>query len=148
TYGTVVATAIYNAYFVDTICGKTSGFAANNGGPLLTVVISVSASLIVLTAPVIGTIGDATASKKRLLLVSTALCILCTASLNFIGPGGVIAAMLVLICANFFFGTGEDLIASFLPELTTQEHMGRISALGWAAGYVGSLLSLGICGLY
>src|SRR5579883_3354924 len=77
TYGTVVATAIYNAYFVETICGTAKGFAATNGGFLLTLVIATSAAVIVLTAPVIGTIGDATAGKKKLLIASTVLCIFC-----------------------------------------------------------------------
>ncbi|MBX9693051.1 MAG: MFS transporter [Cyanobacteria bacterium] len=148
TYGTVVATAIYNAYFVNTICGKTPGVGSGQGTVLLTLVICVSASVIVLTAPIIGTIADATASKKRILLVSTILCILFTFSLAFIPQNGVIWAMLALGTANVFFGTGEDLIASFLPELTTQEHMGRVSSIGWAAGYVGSLLALGLCGIY
>lgn len=148
TYGTVVATAIYNAYFVSTICGDKGGLWGLDGTVLLTLVISASALAVVLTAPVVGTIADATASKKKLLFISTFLCILCTAALSVIGPGGVAWAMLALAMANTFFGTGEDLIASFLPELTTQEHMGRISAIGWAAGYVGSLLSLGLCFAY
>ncbi len=143
TYGTVVATAIYNAYFVKTICTNH-----DEGTVLLTLVICLSALTIVVTAPVIGTIADATASKKRLLLISTALCIICTASLGFIQPGGILWAMLALYLANSFFGTGEDLIASFLPELTTQEHMGRISSIGWAAGYIGSLIALGLSGLF
>jgi UMF1 family MFS transporter len=42
------------------------------------------------------------------------------------------------------FGTGEGLIAAFLPELAQKETMGKISALGWAAGYVGGLISLSI----
>lgn len=153
TYGTVVATAIYNAYFVNTICAPsatTAWFQSMHlsGTVLLTIVICLSALTIVATAPVVGTIADATASKKRLLLMSTALCILCTASLGFIAPGQVIFAMLALYLANTFFGTGEDLIASFLPELAAREHMGRVSALGWAAGYVGSLIALGLSWLF
>ncbi|HEY9788245.1 MAG TPA: MFS transporter [Candidatus Obscuribacterales bacterium] len=148
TYGTVVATAVYNAYFVDVICGKAPGIGAGNGTVLLTFIICISAFSIALTAPVVGTIADATAAKKRILFGSTFLCILCTASLGFIDPGGVWWAFTALALANIFFGTGEDLIASFLPELTTQEHMGRISAIGWAAGYVGSLIALGLCGTY
>jgi UMF1 family MFS transporter len=149
TYGTVVATAIYNAYFVNTICAPTPATAwlTNmhlSGTVLLTLVICLSALTIVVTAPVVGTIADATASKKKLLLISTALCIICTTSLGFIEPGQVLFGMLALYFANTFFGTGEDLIASFLPELTTREHMGRVSAIGWAAGYVGSLIALGL----
>lgn len=148
TYGTVVATAVYNAYFVEVICGRATGVGPGTGTVLLNIVILVSALLVVLTAPIVGTIADARASKKKLLFMSTFLCILCTAALSIIPPGAVAWAMLVLILANAFFGTGEDLIASFLPELSSQENMGRISAIGWAAGYVGSLIALGLCGTY
>lgn len=149
TYGTVVATAIYNAYFVNTICAPTPATAwfTNlhlSGTVLLTIVICLSAFSIVATAPIVGTIADATAAKKKLLLISTALCIACTASLGFIEPGQIWFGMLALYLANTFFGTGEDLIASFLPELATRENMGKISAIGWAAGYVGSLIALGL----
>lgn len=149
TYGVVVATAVYNAYFVTVIAGNVSGQAnAGFGTWLLTLVICISSLAIVLTAPVIGTIADATAAKKKILLGSTILCIACTVGLSLFGPGQVFQAAAMLALANIFFGTGEDLIASFLPELSTQELMGRISALGWAAGYIGGLLSLGICLAY
>ena len=46
---------------------------------------------------------------------------------------------------NFFFGTGENLIAAFLPELAKSRAMGRVSGWGWSLGYLGGLLSLGLC---
>lgn len=148
TYGTVVATAVYNAYFVNVIAGRAQGIGTGTGTLLLTVVICISSLAIVFSAPVIGTIADATASKKKMLLISTLICIAATASLSAIGPGGYIAAMIVLIIANTAFGTCEDLVAAFLPELASREDMGRISAFGWAAGYVGGLISLGSCLAY
>lgn len=148
TYGTVVATAVYNAYFVDVICGQSPGGKELGTFLLSVIIIPLSAIAIVLTAPVLGTIVDAMAAKKRMLFVTTTLCILCTATLSMIPPGAPWAAVIALTLANFFFGTGEDLIASFLPELSTQENMGRISAIGWGAGYVGSLIALGLCFVY
>ena len=144
TYAAVVATAVYNAYFVDVVAhvpGAPPGF----GTELLTIVISVSSLLVVFTAPVIGTICDATASKKKWLFFSTFACILATAGLGWPRPGQYIESMLMMIAANAAFFTGENLIASFLPELANKQDMGRISSIGWAAGYVGGLLSLGGC---
>ncbi len=148
TYGTVVATAVYNAYFAHVIAGPSSGLEKGVGTLLLTVVICISSVAIVLTAPIVGTISDATASKKRMLFYSTFTCVIATACLSFFGPGAVIPAMVTLTIANIAFGTGEDLIAAFLPELATKKDMGRISSIGWAAGYVGGLLSLGACLAY
>jgi MFS transporter, UMF1 family len=65
--------------------------------------------------------------------------------LAWVGPGQYIAGMILLIIANTAFGTGEDFVASFLPEIAHSEEMGRISALGWGFGYIGGLLCLGAC---
>jgi UMF1 family MFS transporter len=143
-YGTVVATAVYNAYFVEEIAGHSAGFSHGAAAALLTASIFVSSLINVFTAPLIGTISDARAAKKKLLFCSTFLCIACVGALAFIGPGSVWLAALVLTLSNVAFGTGESLIAAFLPELAESESMGRISALGWAAGYVGGLISLSI----
>ena len=151
TYATVVATAIYNAYFVQHVAGKSSSTGGLDGGSatlLLTVVISVAAFLIVFTAPILGTIADATASKKRILLYSTIACVLATASLGFFGPGSWVAAAITLTISLVAFGTAEDFVAAFLPELANTEDIGWISSIGWAAGYVGGLFSLGACLAY
>jgi UMF1 family MFS transporter len=68
--------------------------------------------------------------------------------LSLVGPGAVTAGMLVIIVANFMYSTGENLIASFLPELGPQDQLGRISAFGWSVGYLGGLLVLGACLAY
>lgn len=148
TYATVVATAVYNAYFVKTIAGPDASGGHGLGTLLLTVIICIAALMVVITAPVLGTIADATAQKKKLLLVSTICCVIATGSLSLVGPGNYVPAMILLIIANFTFGTGEDFIASFLPELATKKDMGKISAFGWGAGYVGGLFSLGGCAAY
>lgn len=143
-YGTVVATAVYNAYFVEEIAGHSPGFTHGAAAALLTASIFVSSLVNVFSAPLIGTISDARAAKKKLLFCSTFLCIACVAGLAFIGPGSVWLAAIVLTLSNVAFGTGESLIAAFLPELAESESLGRISALGWAAGYVGGLISLSV----
>ncbi|HEY9714715.1 MAG TPA: MFS transporter, partial [Chroococcales cyanobacterium] len=91
---------------------------------------------------------DATASKKKILFVSTYICVIATACMAFAGPGCVWQSMALFIVANVAFGTGEDLIAAFLPEISSVEQMGRISAIGWAAGYIGCILNLGGSVLY
>lgn len=143
TYATVIATAVYNAYFINVVAGGVGGHTAGEGTFLLTIVISIAALLIVLSAPVLGSIADATASKKKVLFISTIICIVATGSLAAIGPGQYIPAMILLVASLTSFGTGEDFLASFLPELASKEQMGRVSAFGWAAGYVGGLFSLG-----
>jgi UMF1 family MFS transporter len=142
-YTTVVITAVFSAYFVGAVAG---------GAPWATfawtAALSVSYLLILLSAPLIGAWADARAAKKKLLLVATAGCVLFTAALWFATPGAVAAALLFLILSNYFFGAGENLIAAFLPELADSKAMGRVSGWGWGFGYLGGIVSLGICLAY
>jgi UMF1 family MFS transporter len=85
------------------------------------------------------------AAKKRLLLITTAGCVLGTALLALTGPGTLALAVVLLVASNFCFGSGENLIAAFLPELAKGEALGRVSGWGWSLGYLGGLLTLGLC---
>jgi UMF1 family MFS transporter len=142
-YTTVVITAVFSAYFVGAVAG-----AAPWATFAWTAALSVSYLLILLSAPLIGAWADAHAAKKKLLLVATAGCVLFTAALWFATPGAVAAALLFLILSNYFFGAGENLIAAFLPELADSKAMGRVSGWGWGFGYLGGIVSLGICLAY
>lgn len=146
-YTTVVLTAVFNAYFVAVVAGR--GEDGNGTGTLLwTVALGIANLLILLSAPVLGAIADFGAHKKRFLLASTGGCVLFTAALASVGEGDIATGMLFVILATFMFGTGEDLIAAFLPEIASPRDMGRISGYGWSLGYIGGLLVLGVCLAY
>ncbi len=142
-YTTVVITAVFNAYFVAAVADRApwATFA-------WTAALSVSYGAVLLSAPLIGAWADAHAAKKRLLAAATAGCVLFTAGLYFAAPGAVALAIALVILSNFFFSTGENLIAAFLPELAASRAMGRVSGWGWAFGYVGGIVSLGIALAY
>ncbi|MSP98080.1 MAG: MFS transporter [Betaproteobacteria bacterium] len=142
-YTTVVITAVYSAYFVSIVAEKAvwATFA-------WTAALSLSYALIMITAPLVGAWADAHAAKKKLLALSTLGCVACTALLWFSGPGTLAASIVLIVLSNYFFGSGENLIAAFLPELADSEAMGRVSGWGWSVGYLGGLLSLGICLAY
>src|SRR5262245_62106746 len=142
-YTTVVITAVFSAYFVGVVAENKdwATFA-------WTAALSVSYAAILVTGPLIGAWADAHAAKKRLLLYSTIGCVLCTAALAFAGPGAVAVALIFIVLSNYFFGSGENLIAAFLPELASSKAMGRVSGWGWAFGYLGGLTALAICLFY
>jgi UMF1 family MFS transporter len=142
-YTTVVITAVYNAFFVAAIAGRApwATFA-------WTAALSVSYLAVLLSAPLVGAWADAHAAKKRLLFFATVGCVLFTAALVFTGPGALALAVVLIVLSNFFFATGENLIAAFLPELADAKAMGRVSGWGWAFGYLGGLVSLGISLVY
>jgi UMF1 family MFS transporter len=142
-YTTVVITAVFNAYFVAEVAQNASWatFA-------WTCALAVSYIAIIVTAPLVGAYADAHGAKKKLLAVTTAGCVVFTAALALAGPGELWLAIALVALSNFFFGTGENLIAAFLPELAHEEAMGRVSGWGWSLGYCGGLVALGLALAY
>src|SRR6267143_753053 len=142
-YTTVVITAVFGAYFVSVVAQNApwATFA-------WTAALSVSYAAILVTGPLVGAWADAHAAKKQLLLLSTIGCVVFTALLWLVAPGAVWLALTLIILSNYFFGTGENLIAAFLPELADSQAMGRVSGWGWSFGYLGGLAALGICLAY
>src|SRR5688572_20360756 len=136
-YTTVVITAIFNAYFVAVVAGNAvwATFAWTSA-------LALSYLLIMLTAPLLGAYTDARAHRKRMLGVTPAGCVVFTAALAGAGPGDIALAIVLLVLSNYCFGSGENLIAAFLPEIARGEHLGRVSGWGWALGYVGGMATL------
>jgi UMF1 family MFS transporter len=137
-YTTVVITAIFNAYFVSVVADNQpwATFA-------WTAALAVSYAAIMITAPVIGAYADAYAAKKKLLVLTTIGCVVFTALLALSGPSSLWLTILLIAVSNFFYGSGENLVAAFLPELARGRSLGKVSGWGWSLGYVGGLVSLG-----
>ena len=138
-YTTVVLTAVFAAYFVGGIAkgAEWATFA-------WTAALSISYAIVMIVMPGLGAYADMHAKKKKLLMVSTALCVVATAALSFAGPGSVALAFALIVISNTFYSFGESLTASFLPELARPEALGKVSGWGWSFGYFGGMLALGI----
>ena len=138
-YTTVLLTAVFNAYFVSVVAGNAewATFA-------WTAALSVSYAIVMVLGPALGAWADAHAAKKRVLAVSTILCIGGTVALVWAGPGAVAWAMFWIVVSNVFYAMGENLIAAFLPELARPEALGKVSGWGWSLGYFGGILALAV----
>ena len=135
---TVVVTVVGGVFFTQTICGGASWAKLAWGTTL-----SLSAVLAMGVGPFLGRWADRRASKKMALVVATMVCVVGTILFGEIS-WGVVGAMGILVLANGAFLLGENLVASFLPELAEPGKRGRVSAYGWAFGYLGGLSSLGL----
>lgn len=146
-YTTVVITAVFAAYFVGSVAQSApwATFA-------WTLALSISYGLVMLTMPALGAWADRHGAKKRVLVATTAACVAGTAALaltpRLSGPAAVALAMALIVLSNTFYSYGESLTGAFLPELATAEGMGKVSGWGWALGYVGGMLTLGVCLAY
>lgn len=117
------------------------------GDRLWSLMFSTSMLVVVLVSPIIGALADARAWKKEMLVGTGLVCVALTCAFGLIGPGDVALAAALFIPANIAYCLGENFLASFLPEIATTRNMGRISATGWAMGYLGALLLLIISGV-
>ena len=138
-YTTVVLTAVFNAYFVGVVAGRAAWATL-----AWTAALGLSSAIVMLTMPALGAYADLHANKKRLLGISTLLCIVFTAVLALAGAGDVWLAVAAVVLSNVFYSYGESLSAAFLPELARERAMGQVSGWGWSFGYFGGMLSLGL----
>ncbi|HQA34666.1 MAG TPA: MFS transporter, partial [Casimicrobium huifangae] len=134
---------IFNAFFVSVIAG-----GADWATLLWTTVVAISYVIVMIVGPVLGAWADRRAAKKRVLALATVGCVLTTLALAPVAAQGnawLVAACVLFIASNVFYSLGENFTAAFLPELATSEHIARVSAWGWSLGYVGGLVTLGVC---
>jgi UMF1 family MFS transporter len=137
-YTTVVITAVFNAYCVAVVAGDAPWATL-----AWTATLAVSYAAVMITGPLVGAYADQKAAKRRLLVMSTIGCVVFTAALALVGPGALLLGCVLVAISNFFFSTGENLIAAFLPELARGKALGKVSGWGWGLGYLGGLVSLG-----
>jgi MFS transporter, UMF1 family len=95
--------------------------------------------LVALIAPALGAIADSTRSKKRMLFAFTFVSVIATAATFFLQPGMIFLGGLLFILGNAGFEGGIVFYDAFLPEISPPEKFGRVSGIGFAVGYLGSL---------
>lgn len=142
-YTTVVSTAVFNAYFVGVVAAGAAW-----GTLAWTLCVSAAAAVVMFLGPLAGAAADASGRKKPWLLGSTVACVLGTLGLALVGEGQVWLAVVLILLSAIGYGLGEGIIAAWLPLLGRPEALGRLSGYGWAIGYGGGLLALGLCLAY
>ncbi len=101
-------------------------------------ITSVSKLLIAVLAPLLGTLGDFKSYKKRLfaLFVSIGvLACLALAGMPFKPVWQLVLGFYAL--SNFAFAGANIFYDGFLPEVTTDERMDKVSTWGFGLGYIG-----------
>ncbi len=131
----VMITFVFPVYFTNVLAGGEEWYWG--------VAISTSMILTALIGPLLGSIADATARKKFFLALFTAASVVATIALFWMtGPAMLLPAIILIIIANLGFEGGTIFYDAFLPEIAVEKDYARVSALGWALGYVGSFATL------
>ena len=97
--------------------------------------------VVAILGPWVGARSDGSQGKKPMLLITTLICIIAT---FLLGTFDVAISVLLFIVSLIGFNLGSVVYDALLISVSSTENRGRISGLGVAFGYVGSLLGFGV----
>ena len=103
---------------------------------------SICTILVAVIGPVCGAIADRN-NKRRIFTLCLLIGSLCCAMLGGMRDWTTFLAMFIL--AKVGFSSSLVFYDSMLPEITTAERMDKISSLGYAYGYIGSVIPFVVC---
>ena len=139
-YFTTVAAALLPGYF-ETVVVPPEGVEVLgrtlNGQELWTFFLSFGTFIIFLVTPILGAVADFTGSKKRFLAAFAYGGALCTLLYFFVRSGDVTVTLGLFFLTQVGFVGANVFYDGFLPDLTTPDTIDRVSAKGYAFGYVG-----------
>ena len=147
-----IATLYFSAWLVADLGHSNTLYALVNG---------IASALVVVSIPVFGAISDTTQKRKPWVVGFTLVACLCTAAMGILGqlglpllgesvtasgsrplldPGlALIGVLTAFTIANYTYQGAQPFYNAMMPELVPVDHRGRISGLGTALGYVGSI---------
>ena len=104
---------------------------------------SVATILVAVLGPLCGTLADQRGFKKTLFVLSMLLgvtgCALLGVAWNWL------SFLVIFVIARVGYNTSIVFYDAMLPEITTHEKMDRVSTLGYALGYIGSVIPFAVC---
>ncbi len=103
---------------------------------------SIAVLIVAILAPVLGAIADYSNSKKTFLRFFAYMGMMASLLMAFVGEGGYLFASILLIFGTIGFSGSNVFYDAFLPEIAKGEEIDRISARGYAFGYIGGGLLL------
>ena len=138
-FWTTIVTALFPVYFLTVAKGMGEEAAQECFGWATTIaVLSVA-----VVAPVLGSLADHAPLKKRLL----GLCVLvgagATSGLFFVLPGDWLLGLVLFGLANVCVAASVVFYDALLPHVARPGELDRLSASGFALGYLGGGLLLG-----
>lgn len=135
---TVVLTFIFGPYFASRLVSDPAVGQAAWG-----YTVTISGIVIALLSPVMGSIADASGSRKKWIGFFAVIKISSLTLLWFAAPGSTL--WLPMLCVIFATIAAEFSIVfndSMMPRLVSKADVGRLSNSAWGLGYAGGLVAL------
>lgn len=139
-YSAVIAATLFQKYFTGDVVGNATG----EGDRWWGYAMSLSMALVALSSPVLGGLADRAGLRKRLWIAYTAAAVLAVAAMTTVGPGMVARGFLLVTLANVAMEGAFVFYNSYLPRIAPPSYQGRVSGWGFATGYLGSIVALGL----
>jgi UMF1 family MFS transporter len=151
-----IATLFFAVWLVSDLHGSLTMVALGNG---------ISSAMVALSIPLFGAISDVTQKRKPWVVWFTLAACGATVMMGVIGQtavplvgeamqggdvmgnyriGGAAAVAIIasFIVANYAYQGAQPFYNAMMPELVPQHEQGRLSGIGTAFGYVGSILGI------
>lgn len=102
----------------------------------------IAMAIVAVLGPILGSIVDRTAAKKRFLAIFAAIGVAATALMFFIGPDTLLLAQVLYAVGTVGVAGSIVFYDALLPSVARKGELDRISTIGFAMGYAGSVLLL------
>ena len=139
-YFTTVITAVFPSFFATYAAAGLEPAQATARFGLIT---TASVAVVAIVSPILGALADYSGIKKKLLGLFMSVGVLACASMVFITEGDIALASALFFIGNIGVSGSLVFYDSLLPHVAKPEETDRVSAAGYAMGYVsGGLLLL------
>jgi UMF1 family MFS transporter len=145
-FAIVVMTAFFPGFFKQ-YWTNVPGMTPERSTFMLTLALSGASIVIAIMAPLLGSIADQGNGKKKFLMGFTVLGAVSTALIPFAGQGQYVMAGWLFALASIGFSGNNMFSDALLTDVAEPARYDRISALGYALGYIGSGALFALCAL-
>jgi UMF1 family MFS transporter len=145
-FATVILSAVLPVYFASLVPARGANvFWSSQPVPATALwgyIVSLSMILVAAAAPGLGNLADRRGWRRRLLILFCLLGSFATCGLFFTGAGQYLLTAALFILGNIGFAAGNIFYNAYLPNLASGHEADRLSARGFASGYLGGGLML------
>ena len=138
---TTITAAVFPIYYVR-VAG--AGLEPSQATQSYATSTTIGLTIIAVLAPLLGTLADYVAIKKRLLGTFMGLGVAAVAMMFFIYHGDLMLASVLFILANIGVNGSFVFYESLLPHIASRDEMDRVSTAAYALGYIGGGLLLAV----
>ncbi|MBA3342574.1 MAG: MFS transporter [Gemmatimonadaceae bacterium] len=138
---TTIAVAVFPIFFT-TVAG--AGRPESEATSYWSLANAIGLAITTVLSPILGTISDYAAVKKRMLGMFMGVGVAACALMFLIQRGDLMLASILFIAANLGMQGSYVFYESLLPHVAKKEEMDRVSTAAYAIGYIGGGILLAL----